>query len=84
MDIGTIFAMCSRGNASKEQEGLTINEALEVKCLDNLEAFLGLDEETIKREFKNFDKDGDGRVTLKESQIAFDYLRLCLDKNLCA
>ena len=52
--------MCSRGNASKEQEGLTINEALEVKCLDNLEAFLGLDEETIKREFKNFDKDGDG------------------------
>ena len=76
--------MCSRGNASKEQEGLTINEALEVKCLDNLEAFLGLDEETIKREFKNFDKDGDGRVTLKESQIAFDYLRLCLDKNMCA
>ena len=67
--------MCSRGNASKEQEGLTINEALEVKCLDNLEAFLGLDEETIKREFKNFDKDGDGRVTLKESQIAFKYLR---------
>ena len=84
MDIGTIFAMCSRGNASKEQEGLTINEALEVKCLDNLEAFLGLDEETIKREFKNFDKDGDGRVTLKESQIAFDYLRQCLDKNMCA
>ena len=83
MDIGTIFTMCSRGNASKEQEGLTINEALEVKCLDNLEAFLGLDEETIKREFKNFDKDGDGRVTLKESQIAFDYLRLCLDKNMC-
>ena len=76
--------MCSRGNASKEQEGLTINEALEVKCLDNLEAFLGLDEETIKREFKNFDKDGDGRVTLKESQIAFDYLRQCLDKNVCA
>ena len=76
--------MCSRGNASKEQEGLTINEALEVKCLDNLEAFLGLDEETIKREFKNFDKDGDGRVTLKESQIAFDYLRQCLDKNMCA
>ena len=75
--------MCSRGNASKEQEGLTINEALEVKCLDNLEAFLGLDEETIKREFKNFDKDGDGRVTLKESQIAFDYLRQCLDKNMC-
>ena len=75
--------MCSRGNASKEQEGLTLNEALEVKCLDNLEAFLGLDEETIKREFKNFDKDGDGRVTLKESQIAFDYLRQCLDKNMC-
>ena len=75
--------MCSRGNASKEQEGLTINEALEVKCLEYLQAFLGLDEETIKREFKNFDKDGDGRVTLKESQIAFDYLRQCLDKNMC-
>ena len=75
MDIGTIFAMCSRGDASKEQEGLTINEALEVKCLDYLEAFLGLDEDIIKQEFKNIDKNGDGRVTLKESQIAFKYLR---------
>lgn len=75
MDIGAIFERCSGGGASKEQEGLTLNEALEVKCLDHLEAFLGMDEEIIKREFKNIDKDGDRRVTLKESQIAFKYLR---------
>ena len=75
MDVGTIFEMCSGDGASKEQEGLTINEALDIKCLDYLRAFLGLDEEIIKREFKNIDEDGDGRVTLKESQTAFKYLR---------
>ena len=74
--------MCSGGDATKEQEGLTINEALEVKCLDYLEAFFGLDEKIIKREFKNIDKDGDGRVALKESQIEFKkYLRQLPIKN---
>ena len=81
LDVSTIFEMCSGGGASKEQEGLTIEEALEVKCLDYLEAFLGLDEEIIKREFKNIDEDDDGRVTLKESLIAFKYLRELTDAN---
>ena len=75
LDIGAIFERCSGSGASKGQEGLTLNEALEVKCLDYLEAFFGLNDEIIKREFKNIDKDGDGRVTLKESQNAFKYLR---------
>ena len=69
--IDSLFEICQRNEL---QVGLTLDEINQEGCLDTLNQWFGLTEETIAQYFAAIDINNDNFITKKESQIAIQTL----------
>ena len=70
--IQSVFDVC---DIEKEDQGLTLSEVREKRCMDYLASTFGITDDNIIKNFEAVDQDGDGVASKQETSSAFENLR---------
>ena len=74
--IQSVFGVC---DIEKEDQGLTLSEVRDKRCMDYLASAFGITNDNIIKGFEAVDQDGDGVASKQETSSAFENLRFVGD-----